>query len=166
MEQKKTITISIDFSVNDEFVKNLKSSAIGMDAIILAWAPVIIDAVERRLAACNEQLVSHHERVVAIDDNGLLYARHDGCAKRYNIPSADAMKSVINRLKTNDLDISRWSNTEIAQTIKALFWVSPGNRELKLNKATFDDLYSRLLAIYENRMREENPVRGESACCD
>lgn len=165
MEQKKTITISIDFSVNDEFTKSLKSSALVMDSVLLAWAPVIIDAVERRLTACNEQLVSHHERIIAIDCNGLLYARHDGYYKRYNIPSADAMKSVINRLNTNDLDISKWSNTEIAQTIKALFWVSPGNRELKLNKTTFDDLYSRLLAIYENRMRKESPICGESACC-
>lgn len=60
----------------------------------------IIDSLERRMCACQENLVRHLDTIVYSDEVGcILYSRKDGSEGKFNAQSFNVMKDCVKALK-------------------------------------------------------------------
>ena len=81
----------------------------------------LIGSLERRMRACQENLIRHLDDIEYSDDCGhIVYRRKDGSTGTFNVPSFNAMKDAVKALKQ-----SCWRDFSnhpiwIDQTIKAL----------------------------------------------
>lgn len=89
--------------------------------LIGSFAPRIIASLERRMAACQENLIRHLDDIEYSDECGhIVYRRKDGSTGTFNVPSFNAMKDAVTALKQSRWRDFRSTPAWIDQTIKAL----------------------------------------------
>jgi hypothetical protein len=137
---KKTVNIQVTFEENYQ-VSNPKYLL--LEDIIKAWNKQIYDCVKARLQACQTNLFNNRDRVCQIDQQSIWYATENGSIRHYSEPAANAMQEVLGCIK--DRIFCDWSAPMVLQVVKALYWLSPEEREKSYDGISFDDLYSHLL---------------------
>lgn len=89
--------------------------------LIGSFAPRIIASLERRMAACQGNLVRHLDDIEYSDECGhIVYRRKDGSTGTFNVPSFNAMKDAVVALKQSRWRDFRNTPAWIDQSIKAL----------------------------------------------
>lgn len=137
---KKTVNISVTFEENYE-LQNPK--CVYLDAILESWSKQIQMCVKARLEVCQNNLFNNRSRVYQINENSIWYVTESGAVRHYSEPAAQAMQQVLECIEMKQF--YDWSAPMILQTIKALYWILPKEREKSYDGISFDDLYSYLL---------------------
>lgn len=89
--------------------------------LIGSFSKRMIDSLERRMKACQENLVRHLDDVIYSDECGHIeYARKDGSIGQFNVPSFKAMQDAVKALKQSCWRDFINNPVWIDQTIKAL----------------------------------------------
>lgn len=89
--------------------------------LIGSFSTRIIASLERRMRACQENLIRHLDDVEYSDDCGhIVYRRKDGSTGTFNVPSFNAMKDAVKALKKSFWKDFLSNSIWIDQTIKAL----------------------------------------------
>lgn len=117
------LTIQIPFC-------NKKESTVDLDSmhrkaytydLIGSFSTRIIASLERRMKACQENLIRHLDDVEYSDDCGhIVYRRKDGSTGSFNVPSFNVMKDAVKALKKSFWEDFLNNPIWIDQTIKAL----------------------------------------------
>lgn len=93
--------------------------ALMMD-IIGAFSPRIIASLERRMQACQRNLLNHLEDIEYNDGQHICWRRKDGTGGDFNIPSFEAMQNCVKALEKSDFKMFCTRKPWIDQTLKAL----------------------------------------------
>lgn len=89
--------------------------------LIGSFAPRMIASLERRMRACQENLIRHLDTVEYSDECGhIVYRRKDGSTGTFNVPSFNVMKDAVKALKQSDWHGFKNNPMFIDQTLKAL----------------------------------------------
>lgn len=119
------LTIQIPFCNKKESTVDLDSMETRRKAytydLIGSFSTRIIASLERRMKACQENLIRHLDDVEYSDDCGhIVYRRKDGSTGTFNVPSFNAMKDAVKALKKSFWKDFLNNPIWIDQTIKAL----------------------------------------------
>ena len=85
---------------SDYDIDAMRQRSIGysMD-LIGAYSPLLIASLERRMRACEENLIRHLDSIEYADDCGhIVYVRKDKTRGGFNVPSFNAMKDAVKAL--------------------------------------------------------------------
>ena len=93
--------------------------ALMMD-IIGAFSSRIIASLERRMQACQRNLLNHLEDIEYNDGMHICWRRKDGTGGNFNIPSFQAMQDAVKALENSDFKMFCTKRSWIDQTLKAL----------------------------------------------
>ena len=89
--------------------------------LIGAYSPILIASLERRMQACEQNLIRHLNDIEYADNCGhIVYVRKDKTRGSFNVPSFNAMKDAIATLHKSQFKIFFESKLLIDQTLKAL----------------------------------------------
>jgi hypothetical protein len=89
--------------------------------LIGAYSPILIASLERRMQACEENLVRHLNDIEYADNCGrIVYVRKDKTRGNFNIPSFNAMKDAVAALHKSQFKSFFENKCWIDQVIKAL----------------------------------------------
>ena len=107
----------VDFDLD----KSRKRAEAFLFDLIGSFAPRMIASLERRMRACQENLIRHLDNVEYSDECGhIVYRRKDGSTGTFNVPLFNRIKDAVTALKQ-----SKWREFKdnpfwIDQTLKAL----------------------------------------------
>jgi len=93
--------------------------AIMMD-IIGAFSPKLIASLERRMQACQRNLLNHLEDIEYNDGMHICWRRKDGTGGDFNIPSFQAMQDCVKALEHSCFKEFCTKKAWVDQTLKAL----------------------------------------------
>jgi hypothetical protein len=97
-----------------------RSVGYSMD-LIGAYSPILIASLERRMQACEQNLVKHLDSIEYADECGhIVYVRKDKTRGGFNIPSFKAMKEAVAALHKSQFKSFFENKCWIDQTLKAL----------------------------------------------
>ena len=97
-----------------------RSISYSMD-LIGAYSPILIASLERRMQACEKNLVRHFGDIEYADNCGhIVYVRKDKTRGNFNIPSFNAMKDAVAALRKGQFKSFFENKIWIDQTLKAL----------------------------------------------
>jgi hypothetical protein len=106
-----------DFDID----KSRKRAEAFLFDLIGSFAPRIIASLERRMRACQENLIRHLDDVEYSDECGhIVYRRKDGSTGTFNVPSFNTMKEAVTALKQSHWRAFKDNPFYIDQAIKAL----------------------------------------------
>ena len=106
-----------DFDID----KSRKRAEAFLFDLIGSFAPRMIASLERRMHACQENLIRHLDTVEYSDDCGhIVYRRKDGSTGTFNVPSFNNMKDAVKALRQSDWRGFKDNPAFIDQTLKAL----------------------------------------------
>jgi hypothetical protein len=88
--------------------------------IVGAFSPRIIASLERRMQACQRNLLNHLEDIEYNDGQHICWRRKDGTGGDFNIPSFQAMQDCVKALEHSCFREFCSMKTWIDQTLKAL----------------------------------------------
>ena len=89
--------------------------------LIGAYSPILIASLERRMQACEQNLIRHLDDIEYVDNCGhIVYVRKDKTRGSFNVPSFNAMKDAIAALHKSWFKSFLESKIWIDQTLKAL----------------------------------------------
>lgn len=88
--------------------------------IIGAFSPRIIASLERRIQACQRNLLNHLEDIEYNDGMHICWCRKDGTSGSFNIPSFNAMKDCVSAFQHSNFADFCKKRGWIDQTLKAL----------------------------------------------
>lgn len=89
--------------------------------LIGAYSPILIASLERRMQACEQNLIRHLDDIEYADDCGhIVYVRKDKTRGNFNIPSFNAMKDAVAALHKSQFKSFLENKCWIDQTLKAL----------------------------------------------
>ena len=89
--------------------------------LIGAYSPILIASLERRMRACEENLIRHLDDIEYADNCGhIVYVRKDKTRGSFNIPSFNAMKDAVAALHKSQFKSFFENKCWIDQTLKAL----------------------------------------------
>ena len=89
--------------------------------LIGAYSPILIASLERRMQACEQNLIRHLDDIEYADNCGhIVYVRKDKTRGSFNIPSFNAMKDAIKALSYGRFKAFFENKCWIDQTLKAL----------------------------------------------
>ena len=138
-----------DFDID----KSRKRAEAYLFDLIGSFSTRIIASLERRMRACQENLIRHLDDVEYSDDCGhIVYRRKDGSTGSFNVPSFNAMKDAVKALKQ-----SCWRDFSnhpiwIDQTLKALLNDTEQDHS-DCGKLKYSDLVSFLCEAQANGTR-------------
>ena len=129
VETANSVRMSFELSIPKKFgepVVNLNldearqaSQALMMD-IIGAFSPRLIASLERRMQACQRNLLNHLEDIEYNDGRHICWRRKDGTGGDFNVPSFEAMQDCVKALKDSSFSEFLKQKLWIDQTLKAL----------------------------------------------
>lgn len=130
VETEKNVEMSFTLLIPKKFGKPVGSDfdldkarqrgiALMMD-IIGAFSPRIIASLERRMQACQRNLLNHLEDIEYNDGQQICWRRKDGTGGDFNIPSFEAMQDCVKALEKSDFKVFCTKKLWIDQTLKAL----------------------------------------------
>lgn len=119
------LTVQIPFCNNKEEVIDVEALKARQKAynydLIGSFSKRIIASLQRRLKACQENLIRHLDDVEYSDECGhIVYVRKDKTRGNFNVPSFRAMQDAIKALENSCWQIFLENKCWIDQTIKAL----------------------------------------------
>lgn len=88
--------------------------------IIGAFSQRIIASLERRMQACQRNLLNHLEDIEYNDGMHICWRRKNGTGGEFNIPSFQAMQDCVEALKNSNFKMFCTERSWIDQTLKAL----------------------------------------------
>jgi hypothetical protein len=88
--------------------------------IIGAFSPRLIVSLERRMQACQRNLLNHLEDIEYNDGHHICWRRKDGTGGEFNVPSFEAMKDAVKALEQSCFKEFCTKKIWIDQTLKAL----------------------------------------------
>lgn len=89
--------------------------------LIGAYSPILIASLERRMRACEENLVRHLNDIEYADNCGhIVYVRKDKTRGNFNVPSFNAMKEAVAALHRSQFKAFFENKFWVDQTLKAL----------------------------------------------
>lgn len=88
--------------------------------IIKAFSPRIIASLERRMQACQRNLLNHLEDIEYNDGRHICWHRKYGTSGNFNIPSFNAMKDCVKTLRQSNFTDFCKKGVWVDQTLKAL----------------------------------------------
>ena len=89
--------------------------------LIGAYSPILIASLERRMRACEENLIRHLDDIEYADNCGhIVYVRKDKTRGNFNVPSFNAMKDAVKALHQSQFKSFFENKIWIDQTLKAL----------------------------------------------
>jgi hypothetical protein len=89
--------------------------------LIGAYSPILIASLERRMQACEQNLIRHLDDIEHADNCGhIVYVRKDKTRGSFNVSSFNAMKDVIKALSQSQFKSFLGNKSWIDQTLKAL----------------------------------------------
>ena len=89
--------------------------------LIGAYSPILIASLERRMQACEQNLIRHFDSIEYADNCGrIVYVRKDKTRGSFNVPSFNAMKDAIKALSQSQFKSFFENKCWIDQTLKAL----------------------------------------------
>jgi len=97
-----------------------RSVGYSMD-LIGAYSPILIASLERRMQACEQNLIHHLDDIEYADNCGhIVYVRKDKTRGGFNVPSFNAMKDALVALRNGKYKSFVENKCWIDQTLKAL----------------------------------------------
>ena len=128
-----------DFDID---VMRQRSKGYALD-LIGAYSPILIASLERRMQACEQNLIRHLNDIEYADDCGhIVYIRKDKTRGSFNVPSFNAMKDAVKALSQSQFKAYFENKLWIDQTLKALLNDTEQNHE---DKGCFK--YSELISL-------------------
>ena len=89
--------------------------------LIGAYSSILIASLERRMQACEQNLIRHLDDIEYSDNCGhIVYVRKDKTCGGFNVPSFNAMKDAIKALSQSQFKSFFENKLWIDQTLKAL----------------------------------------------
>jgi hypothetical protein len=89
--------------------------------LIGAYSPILIASLERRMQACEQNLLRHFDDIEYADNCGhIVYVRKDKTRGSFNVPSFNAMKEAVAALHKSQFKAFFENKFWIDQTLKAL----------------------------------------------
>lgn len=89
--------------------------------LIGAYSPILIASLERRMQACEQNLIRHLNDIEYADNYGhVVYIRKDKTRGNFNVPSFNAMKDAVKALSQSQFKAFFENKCWIDQTLKAL----------------------------------------------
>ena len=89
--------------------------------LIGSFSKRMIASLERRMCACQENLMRHLDTVEYADNCGhIVYRRKDGSVGTFNVPSFEVMKNAVKALRQSNWREFKDNPAFIDQTLKAL----------------------------------------------
>lgn len=89
--------------------------------LIGAYSPILIASLERRMQACEQNLIRHLNDIEYADDCGhIVYVRKDKTRGSFNVSSFNAMKDAVKALSQSQFNSFFENKIWIDQTLKAL----------------------------------------------
>ena len=89
--------------------------------LIGAYSPILIASLERRIQACEQNLIRHLDDIEYADNCGhIVYVRKDKTRGNFNVPSFNAIKDAIAALNKGQFKSFFENKCWIDQTLKAL----------------------------------------------
>ena len=107
-------------SVGFDLDKVRQRGTILMIDVIKAFSPRIIASLERRMQACQRNLLNHLEDIEYNDGMHICWSRKDGTGGDFNIPSFKAMQDAVKALEHSCFKDFCTRRSWIDQTLKAL----------------------------------------------
>ena len=107
---------------SDFDVDAMRQRSIGYSLdLIGAYSPILIASLERRMQACEQNLIRHLDDIEYADDCGhIVYVRKDKTRGSFNIPSFKAMKDAVKALHQSQFKSFFENKFWIDQVLKAL----------------------------------------------
>lgn len=150
-----SMTIQISFcnkqkGVDFDIDKSRKRAEAFLFDLIGSFAPRMIASLERRMCACQENLIRHLDDIEYSDEHGhIVYRRKDGSTGTFNVASFNSMKDAVVALKQ-----SKWREFKnnpfwIDQTLKALLNDTEQDHS-DCGKLKYSDLVSFLCEAHVN----------------
>ena len=97
-----------------------KSKNYALD-LIGAYSSILIASLERRMQACEQNLIRHLDDIEYADNCGhIVYVRKDKTRGSFNVPSFNAMKDAVKALSQSQFKSFFENKCWIDQTLKAL----------------------------------------------
>jgi hypothetical protein len=89
--------------------------------LIEAYSPILIASLERRMQACEQNLIRHLNDIEYADNCGhIVYVRKDKTRGNFNVPSFNAMKDAVKALSQSQFKSFLENKFWIDQVLKAL----------------------------------------------
>jgi len=88
--------------------------------IIGVFSPRLIASLERRMQACQKNLISHLEDIEYNDGRHICWRRKDGSSGDFNVPSFKAMQDAVKALEHSCFKEFCTKKCWVDQTLKAL----------------------------------------------
>lgn len=88
--------------------------------IIGTFSPRLIKSLERRMQACQRNLLSHLEDIEYNDGHHICWRRKDGTSGDFNVPSFQAMQDCVKALEHSCFKDFCKNKAWVDQTLKAL----------------------------------------------
>ena len=89
--------------------------------LIGAYSPILIASLERRMQACEQNLIRHLDDIEYADDCGhIVYVRKDQTRGTFNVSSFNAMKEAVAALHQSKFKDFFENRIWVDQTLKAL----------------------------------------------
>jgi len=125
-EDSVVLQLELEIPKKSETPKKSGRSVLGgldssnMLDIIGAFSARIICSLERRMQACQRNLLNHLEDIESNDGAHICWYRKDGSVGSFNIYSFNAMKECIEALEHSRFEEFATKRVWISQTLKAL----------------------------------------------
>lgn len=133
--------------------KSRKRAEAWLFDLIGSFAPLMIASLERRMKACQENLIRHLDDVEYSDECGhIVYRRKDGSTGNFNVPSFKLMQDAVKALKQSCWREFKDNPWWIDQTLKALLNDTEQNHN-DHGKLKYSDLVSFLCEAHINGFR-------------
>ena len=89
--------------------------------LIGSYSPLLIASLERRMQACEQNLINHLNDIEYADDCGhIVYVRKDKTRGTFNVPSFVSMKNAVKALQQGQFKSFFENKCWVDQTLKAL----------------------------------------------
>ena len=118
--------------------------------LIGAYSGLLIGTLQRRMQACEQNLIRHLDDIEYADNCGhIVYVRKDRTRGQFNIPSFEAMKNAVKALQQSEFKAFVQNKIWIDQTLKALLNDTEQHHD-DLKEFKYSELISLLCELQAN----------------
>lgn len=150
-DNKLSISFNVLIPLKDELPTTYQTRNEYYIEVLSKYRNIIIGTLERRMQACQNNLLVHINDIVFNDGNQIGYKRNDGSIHFFNVLSFELMQQGVEDLKENNFQMVIDNTPLIEQIVKAIC-----NDNEKLDKSDkgstkFSDLISVLCELLQIR---------------
>ena len=150
LKQSYTIIENGDRSVTIGYVKpetehphDNPYTSVNYKEVLDAFNPIIIDAIDKRLESCFDELYNHTEDVISANECVVTFKKDNGKYHSFHTPTYDCMIGILTVMQRRDYDAL--DGYCLDQIIKSLFWIE---KPKDIDGISFADLISCLMEMF------------------